>query len=70
MLRLVKNNSGIKRQMQGMEDTINSLKVEVKTLKEIHEKLQVQLNSQSSGRNSEKNAEEEIQKLRKRVLTL
>jgi hypothetical protein len=39
MLRLVKNNSSIKRQMQGMEDTINALKLENRTLKDGHEKL-------------------------------
>jgi hypothetical protein len=40
LLRLAKNNASIKRQMQGMEDTINTLKLENKVLKESHEKLQ------------------------------
>jgi len=56
--------------MQGMEDTINTLKIENKALKEGHEKLQIQLNSQTSGRQSDKNSEDEILKLRKRVQSL
>lgn len=73
MLRLVKNNSSIKRQMQGMEDTINGLRMENKALKEGHEKLQILLNNQeyqSMSEKSSKSQEDEIQKLRKRVQTL
>lgn len=70
MLRLVKNNASMKRQMQGMEDTRSNLKLENKTLKENYEKLQKDLNKirKSSSKNEVQN--EEIQRLRKRISNL
>jgi regulator of replication initiation timing len=70
MLRLVKNNASMKRQMQGMEDTTLNLKLENRTLKENYEKLQKELNKARKDNYGHGEFNDEVQRLRKRIASL